>query len=132
MNLLADKAIEMTACGVRRAKAALSRSYAGVAGGKLLPVRFQHHRDIGDTPMEARTVNNLPPAGTDDGRRTLSYCNRIEQEELDCCRQYALVGQDQSPHVEGLRWEGAVGSVRADPDASCQRNEAARGDRLLL
>src|SRR6202007_1357259 len=58
--------------------------------------------------------------------------NYIKQEKLDCCRQHALVRQDQSPHVKALRWEGAVGSVRADPDASCQRNEAARGNHLLL
>src|SRR5262252_9299055 len=59
-------------------------------------------------------------------------CSRIKQEKLDCCRQHALVGQDQSPHVEALRWQGALGSVRADPDARCQRNEAARGNRFLL
>src|SRR6516162_5114249 len=56
-------------------------------------------------------------------------CSRIKQEKLDCCRQHALVGQDQTPHVEALRWEGTLGSVRADPDARCQRNEAARGNR---
>src|SRR5262245_34238272 len=54
------------------------------------------------------------------------------EEKLDSCRQHALVGKDQSQHVEALRWEGAVGSVRADPEASCQRNEEARGNRFLL
>jgi hypothetical protein len=40
----------MSVLGVRREKAALSRSYAGVAGGKLLPPTVSnHHQCIGDT-----------------------------------------------------------------------------------
>jgi hypothetical protein len=58
------------------------------------------------------------------------FLHRIKEEKLDCCGQHTLVGQDQSPHVKTLRWEGALGSVRADPNASCQRNQEARGNRF--
>jgi hypothetical protein len=43
------------------------RSYAGVAGGKLLPARCQPTASAQEILMEARTVNNLPPARADDG-----------------------------------------------------------------
>src|SRR5215472_368192 len=43
-----------------------SRSYAGVVGEKLLSARCQPTTSAEEILMEARTVNNLPPAGTHD------------------------------------------------------------------
>ena len=82
--------------------------------------------------MEARTVNNLPPAETDDDAVRSLLAIELSKKSWIVAVNTPLVAQDQSPHVEALRWEGAVGSVRADPDASCQRNEEARGNRFVL
>ena len=45
----------------------MSRSYEGVAGGKLLLARCQPTTSAQEILMEARTVNNLPSAGAHDG-----------------------------------------------------------------
>src|ERR1700756_2017772 len=65
-------------------------------------------------------------------RSTLRSCNRIEQEELDCRGQHALVGEDKSRPVGGLWCEGALKAVLADPDADRQRIEERRGIGFLL
>ena len=83
--------------------------------------------------MEARTVNNLPPAAShDDDAVRCVLAIELSKKSWIVAVNTPLVEQDQSPHVEARRWEGAVGSVRADQDASCQRNEEARGNRFLL
>ena len=50
--------------------------------------------------MEARTMNNLPPAGTHDDAICCVLAIELSKKELDCRGQHAVVGQDQSPHVE--------------------------------
>jgi len=52
--------------------------------------------------MEARTVNNLPPAASDDETVRCLLAIEFEQEELDRRSEHAVVRQGQPPHVASL------------------------------
>src|SRR6185369_16202517 len=82
--------------------------------------------------MEARTVNNLPPAGTHDDAICCVLAIELSKKSWIVAVNTPLSDKISRHTLKPSDGKETLGSLRADPDARCQRNEEARGNGFLL